>query len=222
MTRHRSLVKHQNASTLRKTVQTPTRKGYLEDNPRRSWEHHHSRARYLLSIRWPAYLAAEVDESNGSGFNDRLHRKKTFRNANDQIDTVKRTGDLPESAVFQQAARSEEHHSREAPGCPEWHHSESDVPSLSEKTVSATRQDRKHLLRRQTQTLLARTGTQPGHPDPPSPTARPCLQPLPPEASLPSERMSTEPKCCKQRTYRIAKSFRCKTYEKTGGRGCYG
>src|SRR6266404_9073917 len=24
-------------------------------------------------------------------------------------------------------------------------------------------------------------------------------------------------KCCKQRTYRIAKSFRCNTYEKTGG-----
>src|SRR5882672_3104523 len=29
-------------------------------------------------------------------------------------------------------------------------------------------------------------------------------------------------KCCKQRTCRIAKSFRCNTYEKTGGRGCYG
>jgi len=91
--------------------------------------------------------------------------------------------------------------------------------ALSEKTVPPTRQDRKHLLGRQTQTLLARTRTQPGHPDPPSPTARPGLQPLSPEASLPSERMSTEPKCCKQKTYRKANSFRCNTYKKTWGRG---
>ncbi len=29
-------------------------------------------------------------------------------------------------------------------------------------------------------------------------------------------------KCCKQRTYMIAKSFRFRTYKKQGGGGCYG
>ena len=105
---------------------------------------------------------------------------------------------------------------------PERRYSQSEVPRLSEETVSATLHDRKHLLRRQTQTLLARTRTQPGHPGPPSPVARPCLQHLPPEASVCSGRMSTEPKCCKQRIYRIAKPFRCNTYEKQGGGGCSG
>jgi len=32
----------------------------------------------------------------------------------------------------------------------------------------------------------------------------------------------TSRKCCKQRTCKIAKSFRCNTYEKQGGEGCYG
>src|ERR1700676_4341832 len=53
----------------------------------------------------------------------------------------------------------------------------------SEKTVPPTRQDRKHPLGRQTQTLLARSRTQPTHADSPSALARPCLQHLPPEAS---------------------------------------
>ena len=53
---------------------------------------------------------------------------------------------------------SAEQHSREAPGCPQRCHSESDVPSLSEKTVPPTRQDGKHFLGRQTQALLARPG----------------------------------------------------------------
>ena len=43
---------------------------------------------------------------------------------------------------------SQEQPSRPAPGCPQRRHSESDVPSLSEKTVPATRQDRKHFSRR--------------------------------------------------------------------------
>src|SRR5229473_1593842 len=80
-------------------------------------------------------------------------------------------------------AWSQEHHSREAPGCPQWRHSESDVPRLSEKTVPPTLQDRKHFLGGQTQTLLARSRTQPAHADSPSAPARPCLQHLPPEAS---------------------------------------
>ncbi len=29
-------------------------------------------------------------------------------------------------------------------------------------------------------------------------------------------------KCCKQKTYTIAKSFRFRTYKKQGGGGCYG
>jgi len=92
---------------------------------------------------------------------------------------------------------SEEHYPRKTPGCPQRRYSESDVPRLSEKTVPPTRQDRKHFLGGQTQALLARTRTQPpGHADPPSPAARPCLQPLPPEASVRSERMSTEPNSC--------------------------
>jgi len=43
-------------------------------------------------------------------------------------------------------------------GCPEWRYSQSDVPSLSEKTVSATCQDRKHLLRRQRKPPRAHAG----------------------------------------------------------------
>jgi hypothetical protein len=78
-------------------------------------------------------------------------------------------------------------------GVPNWRHSEPDVPSLSEKTVPATRQDREYLLGRQTQALFARTRTQLGHADPPSPVAGPGLQHLPPETSLRPHRMSTEP-----------------------------
>jgi len=110
------------------------------------------------------------------------------------------------------------------PGGPPWRHAESDVPRLSEKTVPATRPDRKHLLRRQTPALLARTRTPPSHPDPPSPTARPRLQSLPPEASVRSDRMSTEPntygsprKCCKQKTYGPPNFLSCSIYKKHGG-----
>jgi len=53
---------------------------------------------------------------------------------------------------------SEEHYPRETPGCSERCHSQSDsFRAFSEKTVSATQQDRKRVLRRQTQALLART-----------------------------------------------------------------
>src|SRR6266403_1967235 len=69
-------------------------------------------------------------------------------------------------------------------GCPQRCHSESDVPSLSEKTVPPTRQDRKPFLGRQTQALRVRPRTQLGHPDPPSPATRPCLQPLSPKHRL--------------------------------------
>jgi len=52
----------------------------------------------------------------------------------------------------------EQKHYPAGAGVSERRYSQSDVPRLSEETVSAALQDRKHLLRRQTQTLLARTG----------------------------------------------------------------
>ena len=84
------------------------------------------------------------------------------------------------------------------------------------KKPPATHQGRNHLLGRQTQALLTRARAQPGHAGPPSPASRPSLQSLPFEAPHRSSRMSTEPKCCKQKTYAFAKLFRCNTYKNRG------
>src|SRR5260221_2654627 len=78
---------------------------------------------------------------------------------------------------------SQKHHPRPAPRYSPRHHSESNVPRLSGKTVPPTRQDRNHLLGDQTQAFLPRSRAQLIHTDSPSPAARSCLQPLSLEAS---------------------------------------
>src|SRR5258708_34891097 len=72
---------------------------------------------------------------------------------------------------------------RQAPSYSPRHHSESNVPRLSGKTVPPTCQDRNHLLGSQTQAFLPRSRAQLIHTDSPSPAAWSCLQPLSLEAS---------------------------------------